>query len=67
MDGWQRIDDFPAEERNKLRFLLRHAMDNGIVEAGVAIKYGREWRVNRQRLPDYLKQQTLAALGRSAA
>jgi hypothetical protein len=67
MHDWQRITDFPAEERNKLRWLIRHATDNGIVEAGVAIKYGREWRVNRERLPDYLKQQTLAALGRSAA
>jgi len=67
MDGWDRITDFPKDEQQKIRYLVRHAVENGIVDAGVAIKYGREWRVNRQRLPDYLKQQTLAALGRSAA
>jgi hypothetical protein len=63
MDGWQRIDEFPRTEQSKLRWLLRHAPDNGIVEAGVALKYGREWRINSERLPGFLMRQTIAALG----
>lgn len=59
---WQRITDFPDKERNKLKWLVRHAASNGIVEAGVALKFGREWRINVERLPEFLRQQTLAML-----
>jgi hypothetical protein len=67
MDDWKPLTAFPAEERNKLRWLIRNAASNGFVEAGCAIRYGKEWRVNASRLPEFLKRQTLAALGRSAA
>jgi hypothetical protein len=67
MNDWKLIADFPADEQAKLRWLLRHAAENGIVEAGVACKFGRTWVINPQRLPDYLCKQTLATLGRSAA
>ncbi len=64
MNDWLLITNFPPDEQNKLRWLVRNAADNGIVEAGVAIKYGRSWRINPQRLPDYLRDATLASLGR---
>jgi hypothetical protein len=37
------------------------------VEAGVALKFGREWRINTEALPGYLIEQTKKALGKRAA
>ncbi|MBL8202422.1 MAG: hypothetical protein JNK40_15765 [Chromatiales bacterium] len=59
---WKGLSEFSDSEQNKLRFILRDAANNGIVEAGVACKYGREWRVNTDRLPDYLLERTRLAL-----
>ena len=58
MDGWKTLSEFSERERTKLRWLLRNARENGIVEAGVAMKFGCEWRINAARLPDFLIQQT---------
>lgn len=56
---WIRISDMPQREITKLRFLLRHAHENGIVEKGAALKYGREWFINRAALAEFLKRRTL--------
>lgn len=66
MEHWQRIADFPLRERNKLLWQLRHHAA-AMVEAGAAMKYGREWYIHTERLPEYLRQQTLEALGRDDA
>ena len=58
MEGWKKISDYPEAEQHKLRWLLRYAAENGIVDAGVACKYGREWQINENRLPDFLIEQT---------
>lgn len=63
MDEWVPIADLPVAEQNKIRWLVRHAAENGIVEAGAAVKYGREWRINRVRLPEFLREHTLRTLG----
>lgn len=63
-DAWPPISDFPPEQRQKLKHLCRHALDTGIVAAGCAVKYGREWRINRAKLPEFLAQLTLRGLER---
>ncbi len=67
MDDYKKLADFPDDERTKLRWLLRHADENGIVEAGVALKFGREWRINSSKLPDFLRRLTMKSLRSSAA
>lgn len=67
MQNWKPLRDFPKKEQMKLRWLLRFADTNGIVEAGVALKYGKEWHVNPDTLPGYLIAQTKKALGERAA
>jgi hypothetical protein len=59
---WKGLSEFDESEQNKLRFILRGAAHNGIVEDGVACKYGREWRINTDRLPDWLIKRTRLAL-----
>lgn len=66
MDDFQTIEQFPKGERNKLRWLIRHAPENHMVEDGVAVLYGRQWLVNKARLPDFLRKQTLAAISKRA-
>ncbi len=48
MRGWKKISDFPRAEQNKLRWIVRHATQNGIVEAGVAVRYGNAWTINEE-------------------
>ena len=68
MEGWKKISDFEASEQQKLRWLLRHAAGNNIVKDGIALKFGREWRINERKLPRFLQKLTLETLGtRSAA
>ncbi len=67
MEGWERISDFSETEQHKLRWLLRNASENGIVDQGVAVKFGREWRINERKLPKFLQKLTLATLGKEAA
>jgi len=67
VENWKRLSDFAAREQHKLRWLLRHADENGIVQAGVALKFGKEWHVNTQLLPGYLLDATRKAMGRQAA
>jgi hypothetical protein len=66
MDDWLRVKDFPADEQGKIRWLLRHASENRIVEHGIAVRYGREWRICRSRLPEFLQRETLRTLKREA-
>ncbi len=66
MKNWKRIIDYPEAEQHKLRWLLRHAPGNGIIDAGVALKFGREWRINEKKLPAFLRKLTLEALGNAA-
>lgn len=66
MDDWIPIQEFPSKEQNKLRWLLRHAAENGIVGEGVAMKFGREWRVNKRKLPGFLCELTRKRMGASA-
>ena len=67
MRGWKKIADFPKAEQNKLRWIVRHASQNGLVEAGAAVRYGHSWFINEAKLPDFLQKQTLQALGKEAA
>ncbi len=62
MDGWLSIADFDEAEQLKLRWLLRNANGNGIVAQGVAVKFGREWRINPSKLPKFLQKLTLKTL-----
>ena len=66
MDGYKRISDFSRAEQFKLRWLLRHAAENGIVNDGVALKFGREWRIDEKKLPLFLRKLTLASLSDAA-
>lgn len=66
MDGWSKIADFSEGEQLKLRWLLRNASENGIVDQGVAVKFGREWRIHEKKLPGFLRKLTLASLGNAA-
>lgn len=59
MDPWTRIAEFPTKEQNKVRWLLRHSAENGMVEQGIAMKFGREWLINREKLPAFLVELTL--------
>jgi hypothetical protein len=67
MQNWKSLREFSHKEQMKLRWLLRFAETNGIIEAGVALKFGREWRVNTDALPGYLLDQTKKAFGKQAA
>ena len=67
MEGWIGIADFSDGEQLKLRWLLRNANENGIVAQGVAVKFGREWRINERKLPRFLQKLTLETLGKEAA
>lgn len=67
MDGWKALADYPDNERTKLRWLLRGADENGIVAEGVAIKFGREWRINTEKLPAFLGRLTLRQLPRRSS
>jgi hypothetical protein len=67
MQNWKPLRDFPTKEQMKLRWALRFAETNGIVDAGVALKFGREWRINTDALPGYLIEQTKKALAERAA
>jgi hypothetical protein len=61
---WPMIRDFDEKERESIRHLCRTADENGIVEAGVAIRLGKSWRINREKLPEFLGQLTLRTLER---
>ncbi len=67
MDGWLGLAEFSKAEQLKLRWLLRNASENGIVNQGVAVKFGREWRINERELPRFLQKLTLETLGKEAA
>ena len=67
MQNWKPLRDFSRKEQMKLRWLLRFAETNGIVEAGVALKFGKEWHVNPDTLPGYLLEQTKKSFGNRAA
>lgn len=67
MQNWKSLREFSKKEQQKLCWLLRFAETNGIVEAGVALKFGREWRINTDTLPAYLLEQTKKSLGNRAA
>jgi len=67
LDGWIGIADFSDAEQIKLRWLLRNANENGIVAQGVAVKFGREWRINKRELPRFLQKLTMEALGKQNA
>jgi hypothetical protein len=61
IDEFIEIADFPPDEVNRIKHLLRHHAD-AMVEAGVALKYGRGWRINRSKLPGFLRELTLRLL-----
>jgi hypothetical protein len=61
---WSTIRDLPKDQQQKVRYLVRNALDNGIVAAGVAVRFGNEWRVNRTKLPTFLAELTLRTLER---
>ena len=65
-DDWKALAEFSKPEQIKLRHLLRNARTNGIVADGVAVKFGREWRVNEKDLPAFLRKLTLASLSDAA-
>ena len=67
MRGWKKIRDFPTTEQNRLRWLVRHANQNGIVKAGAAMRFGHPWYINEAKLPDFLQTQTQQALDKVAA
>jgi len=59
MEGWKPLKSFSEKERQALRWILRYARTNGVIEAGVALKFGREWLINVDNLPAYLHEQTM--------
>ena len=63
-DNWLLLSDLPREDFQKMKWLLRYAGENGIVKDGVAVKFGRTWRINRAALPEFLRKETLRTLGR---
>jgi hypothetical protein len=65
MDDWVRLGECGTDEQ-RLRWLLRHHAA-AMVTAGVAVKFGREWRIHRARLPEYLQRLTLESLNRQRA
>lgn len=67
MEGFKPLKHFPTTEHSKLKWLLRHADENGIVEAGVAVKFGREWYIASDKLPAFLAEHTRRKLSKSAA
>ena len=66
MRGWKKISEFPEAEQNKLRWIVRHARHNGLVESGAAVRYGHAWLINEAKLAGFLQKQTLQALGKEA-
>jgi hypothetical protein len=58
LKGWKRLGSYETKDRNAIHWLIRHAKDNGIVDAGVVCKFGRSWYVHEERLPDFLVQRT---------
>lgn len=60
------IQDFPPEVREKLRHLVRHALENGICTEAVAFRFGNAWRIDRERLPSFLAGLTQKILEREA-
>jgi hypothetical protein len=67
MNNDRPLSEFPKAEQTKLRWILRHADRNGIVDAGVAYKFGRTWYINTEALPAFLVEQTRQAIGGRAA
>ena len=65
MDGWTRLVE-TGDDEQRLRWLIRHHAED-MVRAGVAMKFGREWRIHLTRLPEYLRERTLEMLGRESA
>jgi hypothetical protein len=66
-DAWPALADLPRDEFQKMKWLLLHAAENGIVADGVAVKFGRERRINTAKLPEFLRKETLRTLGSHAA
>lgn len=60
------LKDFPPTERQKLKWLLRHAQDNGIIAAGVAVKFGRDWYICAAKLPAFLAEHTRRKMSQAA-
>jgi hypothetical protein len=63
MDGamphpWKALAEFDKREQNRLRFALRDAVRNGLLDDGVVAKFGRLWFVNTDRLPDWAIKRT---------
>jgi hypothetical protein len=60
--NWRSLAELSSHERTSVRWLLRFATTNRIVEKGVAVKLGKRWYINSERLPEFLQAQTVAAI-----
>jgi hypothetical protein len=62
---WTRMRDLPPPDLQRIKWLLETAREE-MIAGGAAVKYGACWFINRERLPEFLGQHTLAKLGRNA-
>jgi len=68
MKDFKSLKEFDASERAKLRWMLRvDVHQEEMVRDGVALKFGREWRVNVERLEEFLRKRTLRELSARSA
>jgi hypothetical protein len=63
---FRKLASLSAPERSSIRWLIRFAEENGIVREGIVIRFGRNWWIDTERLPDFLRRQsTVVSRGRA--
>jgi len=70
LEDWLPLGAFLRKHRdrfneNQIRWLLRDADRNGLVESGAALKFQGRWFLNERRFAGYMEQS--ARRGKSAA
>jgi hypothetical protein len=55
---FRKLAELGDADRRAIRWLIRHADQNGIVEAGIVVRLGRCWWIDSEALPTFLAQRS---------
>jgi len=58
---FRRLADLGERDRVAIRWLLRSADENGIVREGIAVRFGRAWWIDAEKLPAFLAKRSAIA------